>query len=99
MKFAIWFTLAVIVCCTSVANAHEIGTTRVSVAFEDRTSYDIEVVTDAMSLVEKLTGQTPASDTSATMLQNELQKYDTLFRQRVLIAFDGSAVNPAIDYS
>ena len=66
MKFAIWFTLAVIVCCTPVANAHEIGTTRVSVSFEHRESYDIEVVTDAMSLVEKLTGQTPASDTSQT---------------------------------
>ena len=99
MKFAIWFALTIVVLSASVAHAHEIGTTRVSVAFEDRASYEIEVVTDAISLVEKLTGQTPASDSSAAVLQNELQKYDTLFRQRVVITFDGSAANAAIDYS
>jgi hypothetical protein len=99
MKFAIWIALAAVLCGATVAHAHEIGTTRVSVNFEHGASYDIEVVTDAMSLAEKLSGQTPASDSSAALLQSEIQKNDALFRQRVVAAFDGSAVNPAIDYS
>ena len=34
--------------------AHEIGTTRVSVLFHDGRTYDIEIVTDAAALAEKL---------------------------------------------
>jgi hypothetical protein len=34
--------------------AHEIGTTHVSVRFQSTQSYEIEVTTDAVSLVEKL---------------------------------------------
>src|SRR5262249_1031604 len=84
---------------SSAAHAHEIGTTRVSVNFAQGASYQIDVVTDAMSLVEKLTGQTPASDSRAAILQKQLQDNDALFRQRVIIGFDGAAAIPAIDYA
>src|SRR5258708_607597 len=99
MKFA-WFVLAMIVFGSSVAHAHEIGTTRVSVTFEQSAAYNIEISTDAMSLVEKLSGQTPPSDVTAVTLQSQLQGYDERFRGRVAIAFDGTAVTPAaIDYA
>ena len=42
--------------CGATASAHEIGTTRVSVAFAQGRTYDIVVVTDAAALVEKLGG-------------------------------------------
>jgi hydrogenase/urease accessory protein HupE len=99
MKF-VWFVLATIVFGGSVAHAHEIGTTRVSVTFEQSAPYNIEISTDAMSLVEKLSGQTPPSDVTAVTLQSQLQEYDERFRGRVAIAFDGTAVSPtAIDYA
>ncbi|PWU04480.1 MAG: hypothetical protein C5B51_16650, partial [Terriglobia bacterium] len=34
--------------------AHEIGTTRVSVVFENGRTYNVEIVTDATALAEKL---------------------------------------------
>ena len=45
---------ATIVLCGSVARAHEIGTTRVSVVFRVDRTYHIEIVTDAAALLEKL---------------------------------------------
>jgi hydrogenase/urease accessory protein HupE len=102
MKFANWCTILVIFVMltgSTDVQAHEIGTTRVSVTFERGASYDIEVTTDAMSLVEKLSGQTPPSDSSAAVLQSQLQSYDELFRRRLAVAFDGSAVSPAIHYA
>ena len=47
------------------ASAHEIGTTRVAVVFQESRTYDIEVVTDAASLLEKLEfGGAPAEVTA-----------------------------------
>jgi hydrogenase/urease accessory protein HupE len=85
-------------------HAHEIGTTRVCVVFQQGSSYEIEVVTDAMSLVEKLetlSGQIAENPSlrSAAALQVQLQTYDEVFRRRVVVAFDGAAVRPAIDYA
>src|SRR6516164_1094192 len=99
MKATLWCALTVIIFGGTTVHAHEIGTTRVSVTFERNASYEIEVVTDAMSLVEKLSGQTPASDASAAMLVSQLQRHDELFRRRVVVAFDGNAVIPSIDYA
>jgi hypothetical protein len=38
------------------AQAHEIGTTRVTVTFPDPRSYQVEIITDAQALAEKWTG-------------------------------------------
>ena len=45
----------------AAVRAHEIGTTRVSVLFQEGRTYDIEIVTDAAALVEKLEAVEPAS--------------------------------------
>jgi hydrogenase/urease accessory protein HupE len=99
MKFAFLPVIALMFLICPVANAHEIGTTRVSVTFTESASYNIEVGTDAISLVEKLSGQTPPPDANSGVLQNQLREFDELFRRRVIVAFDGSAVNPEIDYA
>jgi len=86
--------------------AHEIGTTRVTVLFHQKTSFEIEVVTDAASLAEKLdavSGQpTPPESpqlSGADALQRRLEQYDDSFRRRVAVTFDRNPVQPAIDYS
>ncbi len=84
------------------AGAHEIGTTRVSATFDESRTFDIEMVTDASSLNEKLTafsGSGAAPPTDAAHLQASLQSFDNLFRQRVKIVFDGVETRPAISYS
>lgn len=47
-------TIAMFLLCGHAAHAHEIGTTRVAVTFQEGRAYDIELVTDAQSLLEKL---------------------------------------------
>jgi len=88
--------------CGAAMQAHEIGTTRVSVLFQEGRTYEVEIVTDATALVEKLTasagGSSPA-DSSAAGLQSTIASFDEKFRQRVQLAFDGSSVYPAIWYS
>jgi hypothetical protein len=83
---------AFIVLCGSVAGAHEIGTTRVSVVFGADRTYHIEIVTDAAALLEKLeafAGRPPAPGTGL----------EETFLQRLTVAFDGMDVHPAIEYS
>ena len=95
MRFAIWCAIAVVFLGGGVVYAHEIGTTRVSVVFQNNASYEIEIVTDAAALLEKLeamSGTTPRSDAA------QLQNYDEVFRQRLVVAFDGTAVRPKINY-
>ena len=86
----------------AAVRAHEIGTTRVSVLFQEGRTYDVEIVTDAAALVEKLEasagGSSPA-DTRPARLQSLLTSFDEKFRQRVKIVFDSSDVRPAIAYS
>jgi hypothetical protein len=100
VKVPLYCALAVIVLCAGSLYAHEIGTTRVTATFPEQSSYEIEVVTDAASLVEKLTGQTPSSDVSAAALETQLRLHDELFRRRVSITFDGIAADaPDISYA
>src|SRR5262249_32936912 len=73
------------------------------------TAYDIEIVTDAAALVEKLetvsgvAGQYDRSAEnpvrSAPVLQALLKTYDEAFRRRLSATFDGTAVQPAIEYA
>lgn len=95
--------LAVLLMLTgSAVRAHEIGTTRVSVLLHDTRSYTIEIVTDATSLVEKLeasAGRPPGVDRDPLRQQALLRAFDGIFRRRLTVAFDGSAVHPAIEYS
>ena len=85
-----------------VIHAHEIGTTHVSVLFQEGRTYDIEIVTDAASLVEKLevsTGRSLPPDNVPVRLQSLLTSFDEPFRRRVKLAFDGSDVRPVIAYA
>jgi hydrogenase/urease accessory protein HupE len=89
------------VICSAPVSAHEIGTSRVSVLFQERQSYDIEIVTDASALIDKLkaaSGQASSAPGRDSM-QGLLQNFDDEFRQRVKVAFDGVEVHPAIAYS
>src|SRR5438128_2269715 len=84
------------------ARAHEIGTTRVSIVFHERRTYDVEIVTDAASLVEKLeasTGRSMQPDTNPGRLLSLLNDFDESFRHRVKLAFDESEVRPGITYA
>jgi hydrogenase/urease accessory protein HupE len=86
----------------TLVRAHEIGTTRVLVLFEHDRTYRIEVVTDAASLVDKLsaaTGVEPPAATNFADLQTRLQAFDDVFRRRLAVSFDESTVRPAIEYS
>ena len=78
--------LALIVVLCGVAQAHEIGTTRVSITFQESRTYDVEIVTDATALAEKLEAS-PGSG------------FDDKFRRRVKVAFDSTEVRPETSYS
>jgi hydrogenase/urease accessory protein HupE len=98
-----WCAAAAIFLGSATVEAHEIGTTRVSVVFQQSALYEIEVVTDAVALAEKLeasSGQTLQPDMrSPAALQMLLQSYQDVFRRRLVVAFDGTAVRPEIDYA
>ena len=88
--------------CGAAVRAHEIGTTRVSVVFQEGRTYDVEIVTDAAALVEKLeasAGGLPPVDTGPAHLQSVLTTFDEKFRQRVTMTFNASEARPAIAYS
>jgi hydrogenase/urease accessory protein HupE len=93
---------AVTVFCllSTTLRAHEIGTTRVSVVFHEDRTYSIEIVTDAVSLVEKLrakAGRSGSGDSSPVALQSALAAFEEQFRDRVQLAFAGAPpVRPAI---
>ena len=95
---------AVVVALLSGASvrAHEIGTTRVTVLFQEGNRYDIEIVTDAAALVDKLeasAGRSPAAETSPALLQSLLTGLDGTFRQKVKIDFGEAEARPEIAYS
>jgi hydrogenase/urease accessory protein HupE len=83
MRFSLGFILAI------AASAHEIGTSRVSVLFEESRKYKIEIVTDATALAEKM--KATSAGGSGTFADQ--------FLRRVKIAFDGAPVHPTITYS
>jgi len=80
-------TLSVLLLIAGTVQAHEIGTTRVAVLIHDDRTYDVEIVTDATALAEKLEAVGSALP------------FDEKFRQRVKIAFDDAVVRPEISYS
>src|SRR5262245_15704891 len=104
---AMWSAAVALLFAGLRADAHEIGTTRVTVAFPESASYEIEVVTDAAALVDKLetlSGQAPDATQNPTQrtaeaLQVLLGRYDEMFRRRVALAFDGHSVRPEITYA
>jgi hydrogenase/urease accessory protein HupE len=97
------FCIAIIaIFCLTPLQAHEIGTTHASVLFEERGTYNIEIVTDATSLMDKLeasTGRSTPVGVTPARLQAMLAGFDEKFRQRVKVEFDGAEVHPAIAYS
>ena len=91
-------------------SAHEIGTSRVAVQFDNDRRFTIDVVTDAKALLAKLEashGGTSAIPSDDTTLSRRLETLDDIFRGRVLVAFDecpvpttvAFAVTPAADGS
>src|SRR5262245_30679367 len=107
MKFRsvlMWCVVAAVLLPGSMLDAHEIGTTRVTVDFQTDAAYEIEIITDAAALVEKLetvSGRPPSdpaagnsSPRDAAVLQALLKTYDETFRRRMIAAFDGTATRP-----
>jgi hydrogenase/urease accessory protein HupE len=73
----------------------------VAVLFPGGGTYNVEIVTDATALVEKLeasAGSPMPGDTGAAHLQSLLTGFDERFRQRVKLAFDGAEVRPSVTY-
>jgi hydrogenase/urease accessory protein HupE len=88
--------------CCAIASAHEIGTSRVSVVFKEGRTYDIEIVTDASALADKLeasTGGSAPTNLDPAGYKALLTNFESTFRQRVKVNFDGTEVHPAIVYS
>ena len=77
--------LTIALVSTAIVGAHEIGTTRVSAVFHQGRTYEIEIVTDAAALKEKLAGALP--------------DVGPQFRKRVKIAFGSTEATPEIAYS
>jgi len=73
-----------------VAQAHEIGTSRVSIVLHAGRTYDVEIATDAAALAEKL------NITNTAKLAAFIEAQSSPFRQRIQLAFDGAAMQPAI---
>ena len=94
--------VAFVVLCGPVARAHEIGTTRVAVAFAADRTYRITVITDAAALMEKLEAsddRPPDRDTRRVGPETALAALGETFRQRVTVVFDDMEVEPSIEYS
>ena len=86
-------------CGMTSLRAHEIGTTRVTIAVDDTGAYDVGVITDAVALAEKLetvAGRTLPSDSSAARLMELLTRDQALLRQRLHLTFDDVEVQPEI---
>src|SRR5262245_55331656 len=82
--------------------AHEIGTTRADAMFRSDRTYEVKVVTDAASLVEKLEAAqgkwAPASNDSSE-LERRLRDAFAGFRTRAAVDFDGIRVDSTFDYA
>ena len=101
-RLGILAVVTALTCATAALRAHEIGTTRVTIAVDDTGAYDVGVMTDAAALAEKLetvAGRTLPPDTSAARLMDVLTRDQELLRQRVHLTFDDVEVEPAISIS
>jgi hypothetical protein len=97
-------TILCMVVSTAVLSAHEIGTSRVLVSIDESNHYRIDIVTDALSLLEKLevvSGQStaPISDMPADRIEARLMELEGAFRQRVTVAFDGATSEPSMRFA
>ena len=93
--------LAMTVLAGTPLRAHEIGTTRVSVLLGGGRTYDVEIVTDAAALVDKLEasmGRMPPTDPSSAQLQSLLQERDETFLGHVALTFDETPSRPHVTY-
>ena len=98
---------------TVLSEAHEIGTTQVTVHFHVASvrgggTYRIDVVTDANALLEKLEamadGPRPKADGPRPKpvsrdLPTRLAALEDTFRERFAVTFDDALVHPTIDFS
>jgi hydrogenase/urease accessory protein HupE len=94
--------VAIVLMGGSAIHAHEIGTSRVSVQFNADRTYDVEIVTDATALAEKLettAGRTLKADAPPDRLQALLAAADENFRRRFALTFDDAAARPTIGYA
>lgn len=77
--------------------AHEAGTTRVAISISQDRAYDVTIVTDAASLVEKLRavadGPAPTNLRASALRQDILTALDD-FHARVSLTFDGTPASP-----
>jgi hydrogenase/urease accessory protein HupE len=97
-----WWLASAALWCAAIAHAHEIGTSRVSVVFKEGRAYDIEIVTDASALADKLeasVGRVAPSNLDPAGYRTLLETFEATFRQRVKVIFDDAEVRPAISYS
>lgn len=91
--------LVAMLCAGVTVGAHEAGTTRVTITITPDRRYDVEVITDAASLAEKLAAVADApfpSGLSASALERAITAADGDFRERVTLDFDGTSVRPEI---
>jgi hypothetical protein len=98
--------VVIVVAATVTAAAHEIGTTQVTVHFDmpklgEGWAYDVEVVTDADALLEKLEAVADHTGPKAKAgeLAARLTALEDIFRDRVAFTVDGVIVHPAIDFT
>jgi hypothetical protein len=99
------FAVAILFGAAAISEAHEIGTTQVTVhlhvaSLEKGGTYSIDVVTDADALLEKLEtmANRPGPKPAAIEFATRLAALEDTFRDRVTINFDGVIVRPTIDF-
>ncbi|MFN7985069.1 MAG: HupE/UreJ family protein [Vicinamibacterales bacterium] len=101
---AFWWTgIAAILCvAASTVSAHEAGTTRVTIALSPQRTYDVEVITDATSLAEKLAAVADApfpAGLSPSALEHAIAAASNDLRERIAVRFDNVSVRPTIAVS
>ncbi|MEO5896478.1 MAG: HupE/UreJ family protein [Vicinamibacterales bacterium] len=82
--------------------AHEIGTTRVALVLDPTGTYDLEIVTDAAVLLERLeaAGGSPVDVPSdAGSLRDRLKLHEDVFRRKVRLTFDHLTDRPVVVWS
>ena len=101
-RLAVLAVLALPALVPAVAAAHEIGTTRISIAINTEHRYRVEIVTDAQALADRMAGeskQAPASVFGARGATRAVAGFDELFVRRATLTFDGAVVHPVVTYT
>ena len=112
----LWLAAAVaagvLICGGAAPQAHEIGTTTVTVSFrpasaDHAATYRIDVGTDAEALIEKLEAmsspaspaRSPRSAPTAADIAMRIAALEDTFRDRVAVRFDDVAVRPRVTFA